>query len=65
MNKEFFCYPCDAPFENRVEHLKFIKKDHWNPNGVLVDDALPVVQPPSEEVKPEATGLSPLVVLPE
>lgn len=29
MKKELFCYPCDLPFKNRGEHLKFIGKDQW------------------------------------
>lgn len=27
--KELFCFPCNLPFKNRGEHLKFIGKDTW------------------------------------
>lgn len=30
MEKELYCYPCNLPFKNRGEHLKFIGKETWS-----------------------------------
>lgn len=58
--KELYCYPCDLPFKNRGEHLKFIGKETWNEMEV------PRERPPGwgtevQVTKPGRVGWSPPV----
>lgn len=56
--REIECFVCDATFESKTSHLKFIGKDQWH--DVLVDDASPSSQPPSVEIESQVPDQSAL-----
>lgn len=61
---EIGCFVCDATFESKTSHLKFIGKLEWNVPSFLEGDALSDNQSPSEQIEPSSTGQSPSIVLP-
>lgn len=54
------CFVCDATFESKTSHLKFIGK--FPVLASLEDGAFPDSQSPSEQIEPEAINQSPLIV---